>query len=98
MLDIYEICIISLIIFTKQKILNSISITELDFFNVLIVMKLKHSILKCFEFSKILDLINLIRSDYSCSVLIISKINYFIQFNFYVFMISQTKLFFFKFL
>ena len=95
MLDIYEICIISLIIFTKQKILNSISITEVDFFNVLIVMKLKHSILKWFEVSKILDLINLIRSDYLCSVLIISKINCYIPFNFYVFMISQTKLFFF---
>ena len=41
-----------------------------------------------------LDLINLICSDYSCSVLIISKINYLIQFNFYVFMTSQTRLFF----
>ena len=56
-------------------------------------MKLKHSILMWFEFSKILDLINLICSDYSCSVLIISKINYLIQFNFYVFIISQTRFF-----
>ena len=30
----------SLIIFTTQKILNSISITEMDFSNMLIVMKL----------------------------------------------------------
>ena len=65
----------------------------MDFFNMLIVMKLKHSILKWFEFSKMLDLINLVCSDYSFSVLIISKINYLIQFNFYVIMISQTNFF-----
>ena len=78
------------IIFTKQKKqLNSVSITDMEFFNVLIVMKLNHFILKWLEFSKLLNLINLICGDYSCSVLIISKLNYLIQFNFYMFMISQ---------
>ena len=73
--------------------MNSISIAEMDYFNVLIVIKLKYSILKWFEFSTMVDLINLICSDYSCSVLIIFKINYLIQFNFYVFMISPTRFF-----
>ena len=45
----------SLIVFTKQKILNSISMNEMDFFNMLIVMKLKPSILEWFEFSKMLE-------------------------------------------
>ena len=62
--------------FYKTKNIEFNFSIEMDFFNVSIVMKLKHSILKWFEFSKMSDLINLICSDYSCSVLNISKINY----------------------
>ena len=63
--------------FYKTKNIEFNFSIEMDFFNAMIEMKLRHSILTSFEFSKMLDLINLICSDYSCFVLNISKINYF---------------------